>query len=113
VVGEGVLLVGDAAGLAHARSGEGIGPAVESGLLAADTIIGAADCSRETLCRYEDMLDARFPRVPHQATPNWLPERALIAAAHSLFTSAWLARRVVIEGWFLRGACGGKQMAWT
>jgi len=34
VAGDGVLLIGDAAGVAYAQSGEGIRPAIESGLLA-------------------------------------------------------------------------------
>src|SRR5690606_10215807 len=41
-VGEGVLLIGDSAGLADPRSGEGIRPAVESGLAAARTLLEAA-----------------------------------------------------------------------
>ena len=40
----GVLLVGDAAGLAYPQSGEGIRPAIESGLLAATTILEANGC---------------------------------------------------------------------
>ncbi|NQV28790.1 MAG: NAD(P)/FAD-dependent oxidoreductase, partial [Rhodopirellula sp.] len=35
---EGILLIGDAIGLADSHSGEGIRPAIESGLIAADTI---------------------------------------------------------------------------
>ncbi|HEX7140557.1 MAG TPA: NAD(P)/FAD-dependent oxidoreductase, partial [Vicinamibacterales bacterium] len=38
---DGVLLAGDALGLAYRQSGEGIRPAIESGLLAAATIIEA------------------------------------------------------------------------
>src|SRR6185369_1049098 len=38
VCGDGFVLIGDAAGLAYDRSGEGIRPAVESGLLAARSI---------------------------------------------------------------------------
>lgn len=41
VAGEGVLLIGDAAGLAWPESGEGIAPAVESGVIAARTIVAA------------------------------------------------------------------------
>ncbi len=41
VMDDGVLLLGDAAGLAYPQSGEGIRPAVESGLIAADIIGGA------------------------------------------------------------------------
>ena len=38
IADDGMLLVGDAAGLAYPQSGEGILPAIESGLLAAQTI---------------------------------------------------------------------------
>ena len=41
IMDDGVLLVGDAAGLAYPQSGEGIRPAIESGLIAASTIIEA------------------------------------------------------------------------
>ena len=41
---EGVLLIGDAAGLAYPQSGEGIRPAIESGLRAAKMIL-AGDLS--------------------------------------------------------------------
>jgi flavin-dependent dehydrogenase len=39
IFGEGFILIEDAAGLAYPYSGEGIRTAVESALLAADTII--------------------------------------------------------------------------
>jgi flavin-dependent dehydrogenase len=38
---DGLMLIGDAAGLAYPQSGEGIRTAVESGLLAAETIVSA------------------------------------------------------------------------
>ena len=41
LIGDGVLVAGDAAGLAYPESGEGIKPAVESGRLAAETLIAA------------------------------------------------------------------------
>lgn len=40
LVGEGFCLVGDAAGLARDLSGEGIGPAIRSGRLAAEAVTG-------------------------------------------------------------------------
>jgi flavin-dependent dehydrogenase len=46
VIDEGMLLIGDAAGYAYPRSGEGIRPAIESGLLAAQTIVDATASSR-------------------------------------------------------------------
>ena len=53
VADDGVLLIGDAAGLAYKQSGEGIRPAVESGLLAAQAISAAqGNYSRESLGAY-------------------------------------------------------------
>jgi menaquinone-9 beta-reductase len=60
LVDDAVLLIGDAAGLAYSQSGEGIRPAVESGLLAARAILEAAG-------------DYRTPRL--QAYRNRLVER--------------------------------------
>src|SRR5438067_1932212 len=42
LIDDGVLLIGDAAGLAYPHSGEGIRPAVESGIMATETIIAAS-----------------------------------------------------------------------
>lgn len=53
---DGVLLTGDAAGLATRDMGEGIGPAVKSGILAADAIITGKPFSLRSVKRYS------FPR---------------------------------------------------
>jgi geranylgeranyl reductase family protein len=100
LVREGVLLVGDAAGLAYPRSGEGIRPAVESGLLAARTIVEAGgDPAARALARYAERIEARFgargPRPPAPAPP-W--KRAL---AGRLLATPVFARRVVLDRWFL------------
>src|SRR5258706_110800 len=61
VLDAGVLLIGDAAGLAYSQSGEGIRPAIESGLLAASTIIEANGCyTRDRLELYQPRCRARF-----------------------------------------------------
>ncbi len=55
-----VLAVGDAAGLARPLSGEGVGPALESGILAARCLLerpGAAGAAR-----YRELLRTRFAR---------------------------------------------------
>jgi len=49
---ENALIVGDAAGLATVDMGEGIGPAVRSGILAADAIINGGTYSLNTVPRY-------------------------------------------------------------
>ena len=49
---DGCYLIGDSAGLATLDLGEGIGPAIESGLLAARAIQGQAVYSRTSLTKY-------------------------------------------------------------
>jgi len=101
LVDDGVLLVGDAAGLAYPASGEGIRPAVESGLLAAD-VVRAADShyGRADLDPYRIEIERRFgrgaigPRLP-------LPSGLVAAAGRALFRSRRFARRVVLDRWFL------------
>ncbi len=106
VVDEGVLLIGDAAGVAYAQSGEGIRPAVESGLLAAKVIARAQGrYSREQLEIYRTLLIDRF----HGSESNWLtriggriPAPAISAVARWILARPWFARSVVLNGWFLR-----------
>lgn len=54
------FLVGDAAGLATSDMGEGIGPAVQSGLLAAESIIGNAPYTLKSIGKYS-FVDILFP----------------------------------------------------
>lgn len=49
---ENALIIGDAAGLATVDMGEGIGPAVRSGILAADAIVNGGAYSLKTISRY-------------------------------------------------------------
>ncbi|MBI1874832.1 MAG: NAD(P)/FAD-dependent oxidoreductase [Acidobacteria bacterium] len=61
IIGDGALLVGDAAGLANPLSGEGILPAVESGLMAAETILGAEGVyERARLENYRRRIRRRY-----------------------------------------------------
>jgi flavin-dependent dehydrogenase len=99
---DGVLLVGDAAGLAYPQSGEGIRPAVESGLLAAGVIAEAAgNYTRERLAAYPERLIARLGTPRRHGAGDWLPASWLRALAARLLASKQFARRVVIERWFL------------
>lgn len=97
---DGVLLVGDAAGLAYPQSGEGIRPAVESGLMAAATIKEAnQDYRRQTLMAYPTRLAERFGSAsPPQRT---LPEFLRPLLARNLMNNRWFTRRVVLDRWFL------------
>lgn len=102
LVDDGVVLVGDAAGLAYAQSGEGIRPAVESGLIAAETIVMVAtDYGREALHAYEARLQARLGRPHTQSLLSHLPAAWLQAIAGRLLASRWFSRNVVMDRWFL------------
>jgi len=97
---DGVLLVGDAAGLAYPQSGEGIRPAIESGLMAATTILEAGqDYRRQRLMAYPARLSERFGEAsaPHRTLPEFL--RHLLA--RRLIANRWFTRRVVLDRWFL------------
>ncbi|HEY8122308.1 MAG TPA: FAD-dependent monooxygenase [Myxococcota bacterium] len=97
----GVALIGDAAGLAYPKSGEGIRPAVESGLLLARALRRARDVADPgALEEYERALIGRFGprRVARGGTsaPRWQA-----ALARPLFARAWFARHVIVDRWFL------------
>ena len=71
IVGTGMLVAGDAAGLAYPESGEGIKPAVESGRLAAETLIAAGGrAGVDDLRPYEAALRRRYPAA--SKTPDAL-----------------------------------------
>jgi flavin-dependent dehydrogenase len=109
LTGPGVLLLGDAAGLACPQSGEGIGPAIRSGLLAASTILDEAGgaCSMERLEPYERRLRAWFgaPRIS-TLVGRVLPAGLAARSAPSLLGSAWFTRHVVLDRWFLHASRG-------
>ena len=105
VVGDGVLLAGDAAGLAHAASGEGILPAIQSGQAAADVLVEALrgggppalDAYPERLARAVGPWSATLP------LPG--PLRAL--AGRAVLGSSWLTRHVVLDRLFLHRVAAG------
>ena len=99
VTGDGMLLVGDAAGLALAPSGEGILSAVESGLIAAQAIAGAwREGTMPDFPRYAGQLAQRFgPRGKPLTFPAWAGR----LAGRVILGSAALTRRVLIEDGFL------------
>jgi flavin-dependent dehydrogenase len=102
-VDAGVLLIGDAAGLAYPRSGEGIRPAIESALMAAKVVLEAAgDYRSARLAPYVDRLTTRFgERGAQQDAAPWLPPRLRQSLAAKLLATGWFARHVVIDRWFL------------
>ena len=101
LVGDGVMIVGDAAGLAYPESGEGIRPAIESGRLAAQTLVDAGGrFTADDLRPYERAM--RATHRPPSATPRWLQPAVKALGRALLQHSPAFTRRVVIDRWFLR-----------
>lgn len=107
ILDDGVLLVGDAAGLAYPESGEGIRPAIESGLIAAHAILSAeGNLSSKNLSLYRELLNARLQREHTrtdslvQALPHVLKE----FAGRQLLRNRSFCQNVVVNQWFLRVA---------
>jgi menaquinone-9 beta-reductase len=105
VADNGVLLIGDAVGLAYKQSGEGIRPAVESGLLASQVIAAAkGDYSRESLGAYQRLLAERFGTSGQDwasRVGEHLPSAWIGALGRRLLGARWFVRDVVIDRWFL------------
>jgi flavin-dependent dehydrogenase len=104
VVDAGVLLVGDAAGLAYPQSGEGIRPAIESGLLAAATIVEArGQYTRDRLEPYRERFQARFGTGRLSAAfSRILPAGFGTVVARRLLETPAFVEHVVLNRWFLR-----------
>jgi geranylgeranyl reductase family protein len=102
VVG-GALLVGDAAGFANPSSGEGIKPAIESGILAAQTILEAkGDYCLDRLDAYRRRIaDCLGPARAGRGLRRMLPLSLELALGRRLVTIPWFARHIVLERWFL------------
>jgi flavin-dependent dehydrogenase len=102
-IGDGVLLVGDAVGVAQPASGEGIGPAIETGLRAAAAIGRAQGDYREhRLRRYDAEIDRRLGRSRAADAVAAAAGRCFTRFLRPLVTNAWFARRVLLDAAFLR-----------
>jgi geranylgeranyl reductase family protein len=106
MVGDHVLLIGDSAGLAYPKSGEGIRPAVESAMLAARIIRqcgGNYQASR--LQPYNELMEHRFgPRQPGPDLVERLPLPVKQIFARPLMKTHWFTRNVVTDKWFLQSS---------
>jgi len=104
MVAENVLLIGDSAGLAYPKSGEGIRPAVESAMLAADVVRACgSDYSKDRLQAYNKLMEQRFgKRLPEPGLMQRLPKFIKRIFASQLMKTHWFTRNVVIDKWFLQ-----------
>ena len=102
-VDEAVMLVGDAAGLAYPQSGEGIRPAIESGLIAAATIVDARGrYGRDWLEPYTRQLQKRFGIGPAARLLSLaVPDGLSAALGQRLIDWPWFVRHVLLNRWFL------------
>ena len=109
VAGDGFLLIGDSAGLARGVSGEGIGPAVESAVLAAEAVLAARSpgASGAALARrYAERIAARFgagrPGLAERLL-GALPHHVGETVARLVCRAPYLRRRLIFEGAFGMG----------
>jgi flavin-dependent dehydrogenase len=97
---DGVLLIGDAAGLAYPESGEGIKPAIESACLAARTVVAAR--GRHTARDLQPYVKAMHRMHPAAWRPPAVLDAATTAIGRAMLRSSVLTRRLVLDRWFLR-----------
>ena len=104
LVGDGILIVGDSAGLAYPESGEGIQPAIASGRLAAETLISAGGRhGQEDLAPYARALERLHPPTARSSASV---RTASAAIGRALLGSPLFTSHVVLDRWFLRTATG-------
>jgi len=102
LVDEGLIRIGDAAGLAYTQSGEGIRPAIESALMAAGLIRNLEEFSAESLQPYGEAIAGRFGnRAENPKAGFQVPDWVRLRLASTLMRSHWFTRKVVTEKWFL------------
>lgn len=100
LVDRGIVLIGDAAGLAYPESGEGIRPAVASGRLAAEMLLAEAGRrGAPVLAGYAEAIGRLHPPAPRLPPPLRTVSAAL---GRQLLRSRRFTRRVLLDRWFLR-----------
>lgn len=103
LAGDRVVWIGDAAGLAHNESGEGIHPAIRSGIMAADAILAAqGDYRAQTLDAYRRRMEEHYGSRRASVPPHRSTSAFRRRVAHWLLGRRWFVRRVVLDRWFLR-----------
>lgn len=103
IVEDNVILIGDAAGLAYPQSGEGIRPAVESALLAAQVVRKCGgNYERKKLQAYYNKIEQRFgQRQPKPGMLESLPLGIKQLVASQLMKTQWFTKNIVADRWFL------------
>ncbi len=103
IVDDGVLLIGDAIGMASPQSGEGIRPAVETGLIAADVIRKAQFVyTKDRLMVYQEKLFKRFGEMSGDDGLRILPAVFHQFLGRCFMSSQWFTRKILLDRWFLQ-----------
>jgi flavin-dependent dehydrogenase len=100
---EGILLIGDSVGLAAPQSGEGIRPAIESGLIAAKVLRELPETPQKAVAAaFRAQFIHRFgaPRARALESSAWARRLRCLAAA-GLMRTRWFTQRVLLDQWFL------------
>ncbi|HML15386.1 MAG TPA: hypothetical protein VK419_00105, partial [Bryobacteraceae bacterium] len=105
IAGDRLLLIGDAAGLAYPQSGEGILPAIRSGIQAAKSIAGGGFTREQAEAYRVRIASWRQPGVARLI--RYLPLQFSSAIARSLLRTRWFTREVVLKNWFLHSSSNG------
>jgi flavin-dependent dehydrogenase len=102
VADDSVMLIGDSAGLAYVQSGEGIRPAIESGLMAAEVIKSAAgNYTRERLQPYAALLQKAYGNGNQRTLASRIPRKLRNTIGRLLLRTDWFCRNMVVNQWFL------------
>ena len=82
-------------------SGEGIRPAIESGLLAAQVLLDADNDPAAVAAQYAARLQMRMGLPRENGLIPWLPSVARSWLGRKLLGTSWFTRHVVLDRWFL------------
>lgn len=103
IVDDGILLIGDAIGMASPQSGEGIRPAVETGLIAADVLRKARSVfTKDRLMVYQEKMLKRFGEMSGDFGTKILPAVFHEFLGRCFMSSQWFTRKVLLDRWFLQ-----------
>lgn len=103
IIDDGILLIGDAIGMASPQSGEGIRPAIETGLIAADLICESQqDYGKDRLMVYRKKILDRFGPWSESAYPGVFPAVFRQFLGRQCMSSHWFTRNVLLDRWFLQ-----------
>ena len=104
MLSDNVMLIGDSVGLAYPQSGEGIRPAVESAVLAAEAILSAdRKYSSANLQSYQvNMVERYGQREAKPGVMEKLPAPIKRFFASLLMRTHWFTKRIVTHRWFLQ-----------